>query len=77
MITTSFFSQSLCSSSAVIRRALSGGGGAGVAWFAGRGVCESSVSFELQANRPTPIRESKKYQDQVSHIWMFLSFDES
>src|SRR4051812_18173978 len=55
MMTTSFFSQSWCSSVAVILRALSGGGvdgGAGV-WLGG--FFDSRVSFELQAARPAMI----------------------
>src|ERR1043166_4434122 len=53
IISTSFFSQSLCNSSAVIRRALSAGGlaGGGAGWLTG--FCESSVSFELQPRSPT------------------------
>src|SRR6185436_6966092 len=64
MITTSFFSQSLCNSSAVIRRALS----AGVAWFAG--FCESSVSLELQASRPQVNTEanSKRIKQRIDFL---------
>src|SRR5581483_8333442 len=62
MITTSFFSQSLCNSSAVMRFALSAGvaaPGIGVVFPCGGAVlfCVSNVSFELQAVNTPAARE--------------------
>jgi hypothetical protein len=56
MITTSFFSKSVCNSAALMRRALSAGvdgGSFGVGEVLG--VCESTLSFELHATNPPTV----------------------